>query len=192
MKFFAISFNTSILNDIRHYSNNIEIHAINPHDFLNQSESDNSKYYINLVTQDFELRKQISQHLTALSNNRFSVVHENSCVEGSEIGDGSFIYPNVTLYPESTIGQDVIVQANSRVSHNSNVGDGCFIGGLVNISGSTEVGRYNKIYPCCNIVDKISICDDVVIGTGSTLRKSIRESGTYSELPNKIRKLNKL
>lgn len=185
----AISFDTAILNDLRQYSDFSEIHAVNPHDFLNQDVADQSKYYINLVTQDFALRKQISHHMNLLRCNRFSVIHKDSCVEGSSIGDGSFIYPNVTLYPKSVIDKDVIIQANSRISHNSNIGEGCFIGGLVNVSGSAKIGNYNKIYPCCNIVDKISICDDIVLGTGSTIRKDILESGTYTELPNKIKKL---
>jgi len=95
----------------------------------------------------------------------------------------------VTLYPDSIIGQDVIVHSNSRISHNSVIGDGCFIGGLVNISGSVKIGKYNRIYPCCNIIDKICICDNVVIGTGSTIKKSIHESGTYSKLSDKIKKI---
>ncbi len=188
-EFFAISFDTSILNDLTQYSNLPEVNVINPIDFLNQSKVDNSKYFINLVTQDFDLRKQISHHMDTVKCKRFSIIHHQSYVEGSEIGDGSFIYPNVTAYPKSKIGKDVIIQSNSRISHNATIDDGCFIGGLTNISGSVTVGSFCKIFPCCNIVDKVNIVDDVTLGTRSTIRKNITESGTYSELPNKVKKI---
>lgn len=187
--FIAISFDTSILNDLKKYSTDFEISVINPFRFLNGEEIDNSKYYINLVTQDFDLRKQVSHQIDESLCKRFTLIHNRACVEKSEVADGSFIYPNVTLYPNSKLKKDVIVQSNSRISHNVTIGDGCFIGGLVNISGSVNVGSFCKIYPCCNIIDKIEVVDDVILGTGSTIRKNITESGTYSEIPSKIKKI---
>jgi len=191
-EFVAISFETAILNDLTHYlkSKDIKLKYIDPDEFLN-TEYFNSEYsFINLITKDFDLRSRISNHITKLGFNRFSFVHESACVDGSQVGDGCFIYPNVTIYPSAAVGQDVIIQANTRISHNATIEFGTFIGGVANISGSSNIGKFSKVYPSCNIADKIRIADHSVIGTGTTVRKNINESGTYSKLSDKIKKVN--
>ena len=188
----AISFDTKIFNDLKQYlkSDEIELKINDPTEFLNTTQFSSDDTFINLVIKDFNLREQISEHMTRLKCDRFSFVHRTACVDGAIINDGCFVYPNVTVYPNATVEQDVIIQANSRISHNVRIQRGVFIGGLVNISGSSTIGKFVKLYPSCNITDKISVADYVTIGTGTTLRKNITESGTYSKLSDKIKKIN--
>ena len=188
----AISFDTAIFNDLKHYlkSDEIELKIIEPPEFLNITESSSDTTFINLVTKDFGLREQISEHMTKLKCDRFNFIHNTACVDGATIGSGCFVYPNVTVYPNATIEEDVIIQANSRISHNVKIQSGVFVGGLVNISGSSTIGKFVKLYPSCNITDKTSVTDYVTIGTGTTLRKNITESGTYSKLSDKLKKIN--
>jgi len=191
-RYVAISFDTAIFNDLKQYlkSDEIELKNIDPTEFLNTTQFSSDDTFINLVTKDFDLRKQISDHMSKSKCERLSFVHKTACVDGAIINDGCFVYPNVTVYPNATVEQDVIIQANSRISHNVRIQRGVFIGGLVNISGSSTIGKFVKLYPSCNITDKISVADYVTIGTGTTLRKNITESGTYSKLSDKLKKIN--
>ena len=188
----AISFNTAIFNDLKQYlkSDDIELKIIDPLEFLNTTQISSDDRFINLVTKDFSLREEISEHMLRLKCERFTFVHKTACVDGAKISDGCFVYPNVTIYPNATVQQDVIIQANSRISHNVKIQSGTFIGGLVNISGSSNIGKFAKLYPSCNIIDKVSVADYVTIGTGTTLRKNIIESGIYSRFSDKIKKIN--
>jgi len=188
----AISFDTAIFNDLKQYlkSDEIKLKIIAPTEFLNTTQVSSDDTFINLVTKDFNLREQISEHMSLLKCKRFSFVHKTACVDGATIEGGCFVYPNVTAYPSATIEQDVIIQANSRISHNVRIQSGVFIGGLVNISGSSNIGKFVKLYPSCNVTDKISVTDHATIGTGTTLRKNITESGTYSKLSDKLKKIN--
>ena len=188
----AISFDTTILNDLKQYLklDFIELKIIDPTEFLNTTQFSSDDMFINLVTKDFGLRKQISEHMSRLKCDRFSFVHKTACIDGAIIEDGCFVYPNVTVYPNANVEQDVIIQANSRISHNVRIQYGTFIGGLVNISGSSNIGKFVKLYPSCNITDKISVADHATIGTGTTLRKNIIESGTYSKLSDKLKKIS--
>lgn len=191
-KLVAVSYDTAILNDLSCYlmADSITLDQITPDDFLKKESTGNNEFFINLVTKDFELRQRVSEKINNVGYQRFTFVHKSSCIEGADISDGVFVYPNVTVYPSASVSSDVIIQSNSRISHYASVGCGTFIGGLVNISGSSSIGNYCKIYPSTNIVDKISVADNTIIGTGTTIKKSIRKSGTYTKLSDKIKKIN--
>jgi len=188
----AISFNTVIFNDLKQYlkPDNIELKIVDPIEFLNTTQINSGDSFINLITKDFNLREKISEHMLKLKCQKFTFVHKTACVEGAKVSHGCFVYPNVTIYPNAIVEQDVIIQANSRISHNVKIRSGVFVGGLVNISGSSTIGKFVKIYPSCNLTDKISVADHAIIGTGTTLRKNITETGIYSKLSDKIKKIS--
>jgi len=98
---------------------------------------------------------------------------------------GNIVAPGVVLSVDIQIGSFNLFDWNVTIGHD------CVLGGFntffpsSNISGAVKnwipvmVGAGAKILP------GLSVCDDVVIGAGAVVTKSIEESGTYIGVPAK-------
>ena len=118
-----------------------------------------------------------------------------------ELGNNSFIGPFVEIQSDSKIGDRTRIQSHSFICSLVTIGDDCFIGhGVVfindlfsnggpaggdttkykatNIGNNVSIGSNSTILP-------VSICDNVVIGAGSVVTKSITSAGTYFGNPAK-------
>jgi acetyltransferase-like isoleucine patch superfamily enzyme len=176
----AISYDSSTFDDLKFYVKHyheLDLQRIDPEVFLKNPNVDCA--YINLVSQDWFLRQQISAVLDQ-GLERFSFVHPDSESPGTKIGLGVFIYPKVSLYPSAVIGNDVIIHSLSAVPHKTTVGNGTYISGKVVIGGKTHIGNWCYIGLDCTIFDCISIVDQVTVGACSVIKKSITQSGTWS------------
>jgi acetyltransferase-like isoleucine patch superfamily enzyme len=175
----AVSYDSSTFNDlkfyIRHY-HGLDLHRTDPELFLSKSNSQFA--YINLVNQDWSLRQKISGMLDNLE--RFSFVHPDSESPGTQIGQGVFIYPKVSLYPSAVIGNDVIIHSMSAVPHNTTIGIGTYISGKVVIGGNTQIGSWCYLGLDTTIFDGIKISDHIKIGACSVIKKNITKAGTWS------------
>jgi len=174
-----ISYNTATCKDLEFFLHNREYVIVNPNDFL-LNNHDTSIEYINLVVKDQHQREEISQKMSQDKITRFTYIHDMSFCNKDRVGSGCFLYPNSTVYPSALVAEDCVIHSNTRISHNTSIGKGCFIGGQVNISGTANIGNYCTLYPGVNVADKINIVDNTVIGANTLVRKSIKESGTYS------------
>jgi len=118
-----------------------------------------------------------------------------------EIGDNSFVGPFVEVQGEVKIGDRTKIQSHSFICSLVTIGNDCFIGhGVVFINdlfakGSPACGD-STLYKATNIGNNVSIgsnstllpvsiCDNVVIGAGSVVTKSITSAGTYLGNPAK-------
>ena len=114
---------------------------------------------------------------------------------GCEIGDDCFIGPFCEIQKDVMIGKGVKVQSHSFICELVTIGDNCFIGHGVmfvndlfsdgkpaggdqskwkytNIGNNVSIGSNATILP-------VEICNNVVIGAGSVVTKSIQKSGIY-------------
>jgi acetyltransferase-like isoleucine patch superfamily enzyme len=121
---------------------------------------------------------------------------------GCSIGDDSFIGPFVEIQRKVKIGKGTKVQSHSFICELVTIGDNCFIGHGVmfvndlfsdgkpaggdqskwkytNIGNNVSIGSNATILP-------VKICDNVVIGAGSVVTKSIQKSGIYAGNPAKL------
>lgn len=176
----AISYDSSTFDDLKFYVKHyhgFDLQRIDPESFLQNPNRELA--YINLVSQDWSLRQQISG---VLDNDleRFSFVHPDSESPGTVVGLGVFIYPKVSLYPSAVIGNDVIIHSLSAVPHKTTIGNGTYISGKVVIGGKTNIGNWCYIGLDSTIFDCISIVDQVTVGACSVIKKSITKSGTWS------------
>ena len=129
------------------------------------------------------------------------VVVEPVNLYGCEIGNNSFIGPFVEIQSQSKIGKRTRIQSHSFICSLVSIGDDCFIGhGVVFINDlfsnggpargdktkykATKIGNNVSIGSNSTILP-VSICDNVVIGAGSVVTKSINSSGTYVGNPAK-------
>jgi len=121
-----------------------------------------------------------------------------------KIGNNSFIGPFVEIQSESKIGNRTKIQSHSFVCSLVTIGDDCFIGhGVVFINDlfsnggpanrdltkykATKIGNNVSIGSNATILP-VSICDNVIIGAGSVVTKSINSAGTY--VGNPAKKIN--
>jgi UDP-3-O-[3-hydroxymyristoyl] glucosamine N-acyltransferase len=115
---------------------------------------------------------------------------------GCTIADDCFIGPFVEIQKDVTIGPRTKVQSHAFICELVNVGSDCFIGhgvmfvndlfstggparGDKSLWRETRIGNNVSIGSNATILP-ISICDNVVIGAGSVVTKSISEPGNYA------------
>lgn len=100
-----------------------------------------------------------------------------------DIGDGSIIYPNVTLTTNIEIGMISTLNSMVNVSHDCIIGEMFHAAPGAKVSGNVEIG--NRVFLGANscIKEYLYICDDVIIGAGAVVVKDIIEPGTYAGNP---------
>ena len=125
-------------------------------------------------------------------------------IYGCKLGNGVFVGPFCEIQKNVTIGDRTRVQSHSFICELVTIGSDCFIGhGVMFINDtfskggpargdqslwkSTSVGNRVSIGSNATILP-VSICDDVVIGAGAVVTKSITEPGVYAGNPARKRK----
>ena len=117
------------------------------------------------------------------------------------IGDNCFVGPFVEIQKGVKVGERTKVQSHSFVCELVTIGSDCFIGhGVMFINDTfakgapaggdkslwkeTTIGNHVSIGSNATILP-VSICDNVVIGAGAVVTKSITEPGVYAGNPAK-------
>jgi acetyltransferase-like isoleucine patch superfamily enzyme len=127
------------------------------------------------------------------------VVVEPSNLYGCILGDGVFVGPFVEIQNGVYIGAKTRIQSHSFICELVNIGENCFIAhGVMFINDAFELGGPaagdKSRWKSTNIGNKVSIgsnatilpvdiCDNVVVGAGSVVTKSILKPGVYSGNP---------
>lgn len=121
---------------------------------------------------------------------------------GCSIGSDCFIGPFVEIQRDVTVGARCRIQSHAFICELVTIGDDCFIShgamfinDLFAIGGpakgqrelwkSTTIGHRVSIGTNATILP-VTICDDVVIGAGSVVTKSIAEPGIYIGNPARL------
>lgn len=121
---------------------------------------------------------------------------------GCRIGDGCFIGPFVEIQKDCYIGRRTKVQSHAFICEMVEIGDDCFIShgamfvnDLFQAGGpargnralwkSTKIGHRVSIGTNATILP-VEICDDVVVGAGSVVTKSIVKPGIYAGNPARM------
>lgn len=115
------------------------------------------------------------------------------------LGDNVFVGPFVEIQKGVTIGSHTRVQSHTFICELVTIGENCFIGhGVMFINDtfelggpaagdkskwkSTHIGNHVSIGSNATILP-VNICDNVVIGAGAVVTKTILESGVYAGNP---------
>jgi UDP-3-O-[3-hydroxymyristoyl] glucosamine N-acyltransferase len=108
------------------------------------------------------------------------IIGSNSVIVRGSANENTIIEDGANMAPGCCIGHGSVIGKNTHLANNISVG------------GSADLGSYN-FYGCGSIVNpgvKVNTTD-VILGGGSTLTKSIDESGVYFGLPSKkIKNIN--
>lgn len=133
-------------------------------------------------------------------------VVQPSNLYGCHIDDGCFIGPFVEIQKGVSIGARTRVQSHTFICELVNIGEDCFVGhGVMFINdtfatGGPARGR-KELWRCTRIGNRVSIgsnatvmpveiCDDVVIGAGAVVTRSITEPGCYAGNPARLLRQN--
>ena len=119
------------------------------------------------------------------------------------IGNNCFVGPFVEIQKDAIIGDNCKIQSHSFICELVRIGNNCFIShGVMFIndtfsSNSGPAGGNKALWKVTNIGNNVSIgtnatilpvdiCDNVVIGAGSVVSKSIKIPGIYAGNPAKL------
>jgi acetyltransferase-like isoleucine patch superfamily enzyme len=123
-------------------------------------------------------------------------------IYGCKIGNNTFIGPFVEIQKDVTIGEQCKIQSHTFICELVIIGKNCFIGhgvmfindvfatggpaqGNKDLWKSTTIGNNVSIGSNATILP-VDICDDVVIGAGAVVTKSINKPGIYAGNPAKF------
>jgi sugar O-acyltransferase (sialic acid O-acetyltransferase NeuD family) len=154
-----------------------------------KSQFDPTVYDLVIGISDPKIRKKIVAEFPA-NTPYTTIIHPNVVMsEWVKIGIGSVITVGCTLTCNIKIGQHAQLNPNTTIGHDCIIGDFFTAAPAANISGSCNIG--DCVYFGTNTAVKqgISICENVTIGMGGVVVKSITEPGVYIGCP--VIKMNK-
>jgi sugar O-acyltransferase (sialic acid O-acetyltransferase NeuD family) len=150
------------------------------------SSFDPEKYLMMIAVGDSIERKRIANSLDSRTR-FFTFIHPTAVISGSGtiIGEGSFIGPYSILTTNIKIGKHAILNRGNQIGHDCTIGDyfSAMPGAI--ISGNVDIGDIFYMGTNSSIKEKISVCDGVKLGMGSSLVKDCTQSGTYVGCPAK-------
>ena len=166
-----------IANTIKQVNANVTI--VNPSQFLQHGGTYSVEYMVT-VSLDLDLRQQVIEKLDQDQLSRATFVHSTAVVDATaEVLPGTWIGPFASLFYQSMVGKDCMIAPYSMISHKTQIGHNCLINPGSIIAGSTKIGNRCTLGLRSTVIDKLDICDQVYIGAGSMITKSISEPGRF-------------
>lgn len=148
-----------------------------------------SKYEVIVAIADSFHRERIVNSLSKRTK-YFTHIHPSAQIHGEdvEIGEGSIICAGSIITTNVKIGKHSHINLITTIGHDCIIGDYFTTAPGVQISGNGKIG--NRVYfgtrSCMK--QKLTICDDVIIGMNAGVVKNITESGTYVGTPAKLKR----
>ncbi len=144
------------------------------------SKFDADKYVVMVAIANSKDREDVVKSLPEKTQ-YFTFIHPTAQIMSDDIiiGEGSFIGANSIITCNIKIGNHCLLNRSVHIGHDSIIGDyfSAMPGSVV--SGNVTLG--DKVYLGTNssIREKITICNDVIIGLNTGIVKDIKDSGTY-------------
>lgn len=101
----------------------------------------------------------------------------------ASLGEGTVVMHQAVVNAGAKIGENCIINTFCNIEHDAVIGDQCHISTGAMVNGDCKVGKMCFIGSQSVLANGISICDDVIVGAGSLVRKNILKPGIYSGNP---------
>lgn len=101
----------------------------------------------------------------------------------ASLGEGTVVMHQAVVNAGARIGENCIINTFCNIEHDAVIGDQCHISTGAMVNGDCKVGKLCFIGSQSVLANGISICDDVIVGAGSLVRKNILKPGIYSGNP---------
>tara|TARA_X000001036_G_scaffold386221_1_gene381199 strand:+ start:446 stop:1063 length:618 start_codon:yes stop_codon:yes gene_type:complete len=160
---------------------NDKIFYLNPE---NISSIKSNNYHSIIAIGDNKIRMRIV--LEQSDDNFISIESSSAYISSfSKINQGVFVASGAIINSGSIVGPHSIVNTGSIVEHDCEIGSFCHIAPNTALGGNVVTGQNVFIGGGSFINPNISICDDVIIGSGSVVINDITEAGVYVGAPAK-------
>ncbi len=157
-------------------------------DVIPRSRFNPDGYDVVVAVANPQARKTIVEQFPA-ETTFATLVHPTAILSDSvHVGEGSIITAGVVLTCNITIGKHAHLNLYTTIGHDCIIGDYFTTAPAVNISGNCRFGSGVYFGTNAAIREGIALCDDVTIGMGGIVLKSIAISGVY--VGNPVRKIN--
>lgn len=101
----------------------------------------------------------------------------------ASLGEGTVVMHQAVVNAGARIGENCIINTFCNIEHDAVIGNQCHISTGAMVNGDCKVGKLCFIGSQSVLANGISICDDVIVGAGSLVRKNILKPGIYSGNP---------
>ena len=138
---------------------------------------------------DNEIRRKIYDELQKNNFQIATLISPLAIVSRfSTLNKGTLVMPAAVIYSGACIGENVIINTATVVEHDCTVQSHSHLSPGVILSGGVSVGLMVWIGSGAVINQQVMICDEVIVGSNSTVLYSILESGIYVGSP--VRKIS--
>lgn len=150
-------------------------------DWINKN---NEEFFVTCSIGTGRVRKKVVDKIVHKKRNFLtlidpSVIFLNDC----HIEDGAIICANNVISINTKIGVNSIINLSCTVGHDTVIGDYCTINPGANISGCVNVGNCCDLGTGSKIIQGLKIVDNIVVGAGAVVVKSLDKEGTYVGVP---------
>jgi sugar O-acyltransferase (sialic acid O-acetyltransferase NeuD family) len=128
-------------------------------------------------------RESKCRQMRALGYQLHSFVHPTAVADGLAMGDNCLVSEHAVVQPYSRLGDGVIVRAGSIIGHHAAIGSYCYIAPGVTMGGGCRIGQRVFLGAGALVRDRIDVADDVEIGMGGVVTKTIVRPGLYAGFP---------
>lgn len=108
------------------------------------------------------------------------------------IGENSYIQEYNNIQFGCTVGNNCIFWASNHIGHHGTIGDSVFLSSKICISGRCTVGNRVFIGSSSTIRDGLKLCDQTIVGMGSSLIVNTYKEGVYVGNPAKLKVKTKI
>ena len=151
------------------------------------------KYSVVIAIANAKIRKLIAEKLVQNENLSFpniidpSVIYEEDEIS---IGEGNIICAGTIITVNISIGNFNIIDIDCTIGHDDILKNYVTLYPSVNVSGNVEINDCTEIGTGAQIIQGLTITEDVVVGASAAVVKNIEESGTFIGIPAKMIKGN--
>ena len=148
----------------------------------------NEKINIVIAIGNSKVRKKIAEKLQKNSNLNFpNIIDPEVILDNEEVklGKGNIICAHTVMTVNIEIGNFNIINLDCTIGHDDILKDFVTIYPSVNVSGNVMINDCCEIGTGTQIIQGLSICENVIIGASAAVVKNIEESGTYVGIPTK-------
>lgn len=132
------------------------------------------------------LKQKIWNELESLSLHIIGFIHTSTLFGLDSITKTCLItFPNVIISCNVKIGKGVFINNGSQIGHDTIIGDFVSLMANVDIGGNCEINNNVFIGTGATILPGVNIPENTIIGAGSVVFRTLKESGTYVGNPAK-------
>lgn len=133
---------------------------------------------------DSSLRIRLYEKVLAAGGELATLIASTAYVSRhAVIGKGTVVMHHAFVNAGAEVSENVILNTGCNIEHGVHIGRQCHISTGVMVNGDCNVGDKCFIGSQSVLANAVSICNDVLVGAGSFVRKSILKPGVYSGNP---------